>query len=416
MRIAHVAGTVAIHTHYELLVLGPRACRIALSPVETWTPVVGGPVAIRPHFGSDFLALSPSGERVAVRRRVTRTTADRYGMECTDVADELSVVDLPARIAYRCQDDAISFATDEAMLSARPLGASTPGFLVAGFGALERIRLPAPVAVSWPSRHGAIWEGPVPWQDAGPSPRSRVTSNAFGHVVADQVSGIVARFEDDPARMTAYRVPAEGEHSEIEIQAFATPAGFVVAHGGGRSGGALNHFSTSGAHLGAVPVAGNLSDVVVLPAQLLFLREMADFSGNFELVVASLPGLDISQAVATTISTYDGYPGLAARDDGRVVWVGCGSRVERLENAGATWTREPVALGGIPAVDLTESSESFETRRPAASPAPAFRFVVHPKFGKGRVVSQEGHGAEAKLEVAFADRVRKLQAKFVRDA
>ena len=38
----------------------------------------------------------------------------------------------------------------------------------------------------------------------------------------------------------------------------------------------------------------------------------------------------------------------------------------------------------------------------------------YPKFGVGVVASQEGDGDFAKLEVRFTDRVRKLQAKFVK--
>jgi len=37
------------------------------------------------------------------------------------------------------------------------------------------------------------------------------------------------------------------------------------------------------------------------------------------------------ETVATPLSTY-GYAGLAASREGQVVWVGCGSRVERLED------------------------------------------------------------------------------------
>jgi hypothetical protein len=44
------------------------------------------------------------------------------------------------------------------------------------------------------------------------------------------------------------------------------------------------------------------------------------------------------------------------------------------------------------------------------------RQVVHPKFGRGRVVGQEGSGDDAKLEIDFDGVRRKIQARFVRDA
>lgn len=290
MRIAEVAGTIAVHAHYDLVVLGAHACRIALRPAETWTPVVGGPEVRRPSFERDFLALSPTGERVDVRRRVTRMTADRYGLEDTKVVDELSVIDLATRIvSVPGRGGRVRHRRGDARRpTARRRNARIPHRGVRRSGAYRASSVQRGFVAIAPR---SIWRGPLPWQDGGPSSRATATSNPAGHVVADSLSGLVVRIEDDPARMTACRVPSEGEQSGMEIRTFATAAGFVVAHVVGRGGGALNHFSTSGAHLGALSVSGNLSDVVVLPTQLIFLREKADFSGNFELVVATLPGI-----------------------------------------------------------------------------------------------------------------------------
>jgi hypothetical protein len=297
------------------------------------------------------------------------------------------------------------------------LAADGRALLVSGLGPAKRIDLPEPIAAAWPSEKARVWQGPPPWQSSWMSSRVSLCANAFGRTVADPESGLVIRLEDDPNPPIAYRVPAEGEHSEIEIQAFASAEGVLVAHGGGRSAGGLNHFSLGGAHLGGLEVSGNMSDLVVLRTCVLFSREMADFSGDLEIVIASLPRLEIVATVPTRISTYDGYPGIAARDDGDglVVWVGNGTRVEKLTHDGSAWIPEAVDLDAIPAAELTEASEAFDARRSAEPPPAKGREVMHPKFGRGRVLSQEGEGEKAKLEIAFLDRTRTLQAKFVVD-
>lgn len=63
-----------------------------------------------------------------------------------------------------------------------------------------------------------------------------------------------------------------------------------------------------------------------------------------------------------------------------------------------------------------ETESATGPAAPAAPPArtPGHERVSHPKFGPGEVLSRQGSGDLAVVEVRFADGVRKLQAKFLR--
>lgn len=340
MRIACRGEATAIHTHYELVVLGPSPFRVTLARPRYWAPNVGGPEELQLVFEDADLALSPSGTRIGVR-----------------LESGLSIIDVMTRGASRSTAQRLTFMTDELLLSLRPTGGVEPAFALhrGRHGmAPDPIVLPEAHGVAWPDREGTLWESGAP---AGHGPLSRdavMSSNEHGHMVVDSEAGLCIRIHAD-GEATVHRVPSEGAHSEIKLTAFATGHGFLVAHNGGRGPGAVNHFSVDGRHLGAVAVSGNVSDICLAGTSAIFMREKADFSGDLELVVASLPALTIVEVVPTNVSAYHGYPGLDARDDGREVWVGNGVRAETLVRTARGWETRTVNLD-VPLVTPTMTS------------------------------------------------------------
>jgi len=66
----------------------------------------------------------------------------------------------------------------------------------------------------------------------------------------DASSGLVARFDTGAGAAAVFVFPRR-RTLRVEIQAFASAAGVIVAHSGGRSSGGLNHFALDGGHLAA---------------------------------------------------------------------------------------------------------------------------------------------------------------------
>jgi hypothetical protein len=424
MRIACVGDVVALNRYHELVVLGPNPLRTPLRPLSFFSPAPGEPPQLMPAFDREPLALSPSGRLVAVRKESVRTVdvPGYVGLETTALVVDVVVVDVATRTARRVEGQALTFRTEEATLSIGPLPSGPPHAPSRGLSVLARgvagpaspVTLPVPAPVAWPTGPGGVWRQAPPWQPGGLSTKSTLVSNAFGHVVTDALSGLVVRFDAvGSGAPSALRVPSEGAHSEIDIHACATPSGVLVGHSGGRSTGALNHFSTDGRHLGGVFSEGEVSEVGVLPRVAIFLREMGDFSGRLELVFASLPSLEVIEVVPTTLSPYGGHAGVACAQGGRILWIADGDRVERLERDTSGWQARPVDLEGVESVSLGEATASGAEAPPSVEPE---RHVMHPKFGRGRVVSRRGEGAEAKLAIEFADGTRTLLAKFVQNA
>ncbi len=416
MRIRCCGPTTAINTHYELAVLGAAPFRMMLSRPQYWTPVVGGPEELRPTFERSQLALSPSGTRVAVPHE----------------SGSWVVVEIAARVASRSTADALAFITDERLLSVLPFEGAPDlyGLYPGRHGAVpERLALPEARRVEWPEGKGRVWDGAPPWEAGGPSARTAIYTNEHGHAAIDPEAGWIVRIgadadaDADADAPAVLRVPTEGPHSEIKLSAYATREGVLVAYSGGRGAGVVTHFARDGRHLGAVELDGNVSDVCVSGTAALFLRERSDYSGNFELVVASLPELGVREVVPTTVSTYDGSAGLDARDDGREVWIGSGTNLQKLLRAEHGWVATPVDLSALPLVEIAlvparevaSAVATAEAPRQAPPSTGGPREVVHPKFGAGRVVAQTGSGEGAKLQIEFADGIRTLLSKFVRD-
>jgi hypothetical protein len=409
MRIQCREDTTAVHTHYELILLGPRSMRVALAELRYWSPTEGASEKLMPVFEHPAFSLSPSASRVATRFA-------QHGLSVLEVAE--------SPVVSRSTADVLTFLTDELVLSVRPEGdAQTPRGLFRGrHGANpERIELPAPVTVKWPEGDGRLWKADVPFQTGLLSAGSVMYSNGHGHTVVDSETGIVVCVNRLGTERAVYRLPSEGANSEVKLTATATDVGFITVHHGGRGSGVVNHFAADGKHLGALAVSGNVSDVSVSDGAAFLLREAGDGSGKLELVVASLPALTVMHVVPTRVAASDGYPGLDARDGGRDIWLGNGSRVRRYLRSTRGWEDMPVKLDEIPRVEPTVMTAQEAAKRASApsaaapSPASAQRNVVHPKFGTGRVLAEEGKGDQTKLKIEFADGVRTLLARFVRD-
>ncbi|NVB81720.1 MAG: hypothetical protein HOV81_25220 [Kofleriaceae bacterium] len=404
MRIVCRGNTTAIHTHYELAVLGPSPFRMVLAPQRFWAPVVGGPEELQPVFEHEHLAVSPSGTRVGVRRE----------------DGGLSVIDVGTQVASRSTAHALTFMTDEVLLSLRPTDGMEPTLALhrGRHGAIpEQIALPDAIAVAWPDGEGRLWESDVPTASGTLTRDAAMFSNDHGHMVVDSEAGLIIRVGAADVEPTVHRVPSEGPHSAVTLTAYATAHGFLVAYSGGRGAGVVNHFAVNGRHLGTIAVSGNVSDICVVGFSAIFMRERADCSGDLELVIASLPALTIKEVVPTNVSPYQGYPGLDAREGGREVWVGNGVRAQTLVRSSRGWDARAVDLN-LPLVTPSFVSARDASVTPAiadARPSAIGRDVVHPKFGVGRVVAQDGTGENAKLRIEFVDGVRTLLAKFVHD-
>ena len=65
-----------------------------------------------------------------------------------------------------------------------------------------------------------------------------------------------------------------------------------------------------------------------------------------------------------------------------------------------------------PFVDQTEPTIDLDSDR--GEPSLVGRVVWHPKYGRGVVLTQDGHGEAAKCEVRFINQVtRKIVSKFL---
>lgn len=334
MRIASAGPTTVVHTGYELVVLGAERYRLQLREPRLWSPTVGAPLELMWRFQRELLALAPNGQRVAV-------ISEHRGR-----GPELILVELDTRIARKLTADGIAFVTDASLLSIRGQADGTRGLFAGKPGAPPTaLPLPAATTLAWPRSGPSVWQERPADRDAPLSASAFATCTPFGAMVIDAAAGlVVGATRSETPSLVAYRVPTEGEHSEVDIQAYATAAGTLIAHSGGRGGGAINHFAHDGHHLGGLAIRGNASDIAVTDDRAMFLRERADLTGGMELVTATLPALDVLEVCPLEISTYHGYPGLAVADDG-TVWAGNGLTLLRRTIEG---TIEVVDLAGAP--------------------------------------------------------------------
>jgi hypothetical protein len=396
MRLASRGEVHVVHTDYELVVLSARPFRIALRPLEVWSPRPGAPPVPMPTFERPHLALSPSGARVVVDGIFSRTETDQFDRESVFTERRLISVDVErARAREIPAATLMAFLPGDAALSVRRDGRDVH---LDGL----RIDLPNAVDVQWPARTLGL---PTRPRHDGESAFSRIFASPFGHALVDVHGGVIVRVgAHDAHPASAFRVPTQWP--EIDLQAFATADGLLTVHSGGRSAGAIHHFSIDGRCLAKMTSFGNFSEVAAHGDEISFLRDHPT-EGIMELVVARLPTLEVISVTPTTLSTYDGFAGLARSESGDL-WMGNGSRVQRWTRSGSDVVVADVDLEAIPSID--PFAEEIDT-----GVAPVERTVEHPKFGVGRVLSQEGEGDHAKLEIAFPDAVRKLQARFVRE-
>jgi hypothetical protein len=340
MRIRSEGSTTVIHTGYELVVLGAERYRVQVRGLDLWSPTVGAPLEVMWQFERELLALSPSGSRLTVQ-----STHRGNG-------PELMMIEIEARIARKLTADNVEFVDDDSQLSVRSQAGGTCGLFLGKPGTLPiAVPLPPPITIAWPSTKSAVWKKRPKDRDAPLSQKARMTATRFGIAIIDAAAGLVMRAaRSNTPSIAAYRVPTEGEHSEVDILAYATPTGAVIAHSGGRSTGAINHFAHDGRHLGGLAVRGNASDVAVVDDRAYFLRERDDDSGDMELVTATLPTLEVVDVTGLEISAYHAYAGLALASDGSV-WAGNGGAVLRRTPDGAT---QQVDLASLPLVTFDD--------------------------------------------------------------
>src|SRR6187397_159886 len=142
MRIQCREDVAAVHTHYDLILLGPQSIRVALAEPHYWTPKEGGPEKLSPVFEHPQLTLSPSATRVVARSTL-------HGLAILELTEP--------RVMSRSTADALTFLTDELLLSVRQDDdAKGPRGLFRGRhgGKPERIELPEGRSVKWPEGDG----------------------------------------------------------------------------------------------------------------------------------------------------------------------------------------------------------------------------------------------------------------------
>src|SRR5262249_53649698 len=109
--------------------------------------------------------------------------------------------------------------------------------------------------VAWPAdnKRGRVWNEPRWSTSTDGSPHWEIAVNALGAAAADQETGLVVvmpRGADGVlAARGAYALRVPAEFPATEIAAVVTAQGVLVAHGGARGIGGLNHFATDGAQL-----------------------------------------------------------------------------------------------------------------------------------------------------------------------
>lgn len=423
MRLLHANGTLIVHTHWDVVfVTNDRAVfRIPLNPVETYTTSEG--VVPMPWCDHDILAVTPSGARAIVQTPWKLTPPSLHAIHAPTRTSrrirthsslnhyDVTFVDETTALATSA-DRNVSSAGPALRQSVQRIGKGWGSAVGVAFGDLEgtmeSIALPDPIEVAWPKKGSGIWAKlpakPTLWHDRRVSSKSTFATNAFGHALSDPTVGLVITLDaGDPRQCRAYRVPSQ--FPEVPFTAVTTRAGFVVAHHGGRGAGGVNAFGFDGAHTGGHTFIGGTSNLVVHEDELFFLAALDTTASTFDIVRVALPRLEILERVPTSLPAV-GLPGLATNDDASVFWAGNDDEVFAFARRDG-WSARSVDL-----------SEPPVAPPPPVEPPPAPagpRRVVHPKFGEGTVVAQEGEGDEAKLEIAFAVGTKKLQAKFVRD-
>jgi hypothetical protein len=267
----------------------------------------------------------------------------------------------------------------------------------------QRLHLDHGERVAWPSSgEGAMWNNP-PWRDVlAISSRWSMNANRFGIAAVDQESGLVV-VRSDSAAIRVLRVPCDGIDAPIE--AAVSPYGVLVAHGGSRAPGVLNHFALDGRHLAGRRLVGMASELSIPRGEVAIVAGDADdHSGRIEVRIFDLPSLEVREVIPTELSAYRGSPTLHAADrhGELVVLVGDGHAVRVLRHGREGWSNSPLGIGpptrpGAPA-------------RPVPVPPAAARptRARHPVFGEGDIVEEIGLAEQRKLVIDFPGVGRKI--------
>ena len=272
----------------------------------------------------------------------------------------------------------------------------------------EYFPLAAPKKVEWPSAEGRVWSTPTFSTSRSLSASWEWIANEYGVAGVDNERGIVVGWIAGDAKPTfVLRVPVE--FPETEIYAALTRDGVIVAHGGGRSSGAINAFARDGKHLGAMVIEGPASPIVVRGDECFIATERTDFTSRVDVRRIAIDAMRTVETIETTLLATNGYPALAVAADARTIVVGDGAEAWLLRRRDeGSYDRE--RLDTAPSVTRAEAPEPA----PATDSSRGPTRVEHKSFGVGTVLATMGDGESLKYEIEFESAGRKtLMARFV---